>query len=335
MKPQYKWVSKIIIFLLAVLMTLNIRVRFELHPNIFVYNFTLLKLIVFYVNYLWLYPLLLKKRKYIRWAIAALLLIFGTTLLRYTTEEVLARAFLGIHNYGEGTTISYYIEDNFLWLSPYVVLSTLIRFGQTALTHERHRAALEQATTDAELAFLKSQINPHFLFNTLNSIYSLAYQKSDQAPQAILKLSEIMRYMLYDSEDKKVPLHKEIQYLHSFISLQKVRFKDTIFVDLLEEGNTAGLYIEPLLLIAFVENAFKHGVLQDPADPVLIQIIVEQRTLQLYVQNKINQEQKDETGGIGMPNIQRRLALLYPDKHTLSTTQKDSHYICELTLQLD
>jgi LytS/YehU family sensor histidine kinase len=215
-----------------------------------------------------------------------------------------------------------------------VIISTVIGLIEDWTKMKNDKQALEQQNTQAELALLKSQLNPHFLFNTLNSIYSLAYQKSDKAPDAILKLSEVMRYMLYDSEGKVVLLEKELQYLHSFVDLQKARFKENIYVDLLVEGRITNQLIMPVLLIAFVENAFKHGVLNDPADPVLIHVMVEEDHLQLHVQNRINHQLKDQTGGIGLPNIYRRLELLYPGQYKLNIKENDTHYICELSLQL-
>lgn len=297
-------------------------------------DFAVIKMMIFFVNYLWLYPKLFRKKQYLKWAICILLLLLFGLALRYTVEEIIYPAYLGFRNYHEGTTLIYYAKDGFFFLSPWIIFSTVFGLVEDWTKMKNDKQALEQQNTQAELALLKSQLNPHFLFNTLNSIYSLAYQKSDKAPDAILKLSEVMRYMLYDSEDKVVLLEKELQYLHSFVDLQKARFKENIYVDLLVEGRVTNQLIMPVLLIAFVENAFKHGVLSDPSDPVLIHVIVEGNHLQLNVQNRINHQLKDQTGGIGLPNIRRRLELLYPGRHTLNIKENDTHYICELSLQL-
>lgn len=322
------------LFILLLFTGFQFRLDFDTNLNWLSIDFMVVKMMIFLVNYLWLYPKLLRKRHYVQWTLSVIVLVFIGVALRYTVEEVLYPEYFGFRNYAEGTTIRYYAEDSFFWLSPWVLISTAVRLTEDWLKMKKDKQVLEQQNTQAELALLKSQLNPHFLFNTLNSIYSLAYQKSDKAPDAILKLSEVMRYMLYDSEDKLVLLEKELQYLHSFVDLQKARFKENIYVDLLVEGRITNQRITPVLLIAFVENAFKHGVLNDAADPVLIHVIAEGNDLQLNVQNRINHQQKDQTGGIGLPNIYRRLELLYPGRHTLNIKENDTHYICELSLQL-
>lgn len=323
-----------VLFVLLLFTGFTFRLDFSTQLSLLGLDFVVIKMTIFFVNYLWLYPRLFRKKQYVLWALSALLLVLGGIALRYLLEEVIYPAYLGFRNYHENTTLSFYAEDGFYFLSPWVMISTVVAFVEDWMKMKKDKQALEQQNTMAELALLKSQLNPHFLFNTLNSIYSLAYQKSDKAPDAILKLSEVMRYMLYDSEGSAVLLEKELQYLHSFVDLQKARFKENIYVDLLVEGRITNQLIIPVLLIAFVENAFKHGVLNDPADPVLIHVMVEGNELQLLVQNRINHQQKDHTGGIGMPNIHRRLELLYPGRHTLNIKENDTHYICELSLQL-
>lgn len=334
LKQKHRRLLKAVIFVLLLFMGFQYYLDFDADLSLLNLDFTVIKMMIFFVNYLWLYPKLFRKKQYLKWAIGVLLLLFFGLALRYTVEEIIYPAYLGFRNYKEGTTLIYYAKDGFFFLSPWIIFSTVFGLVEDWTKMKSDKQALEQQNAQAELALLKSQLNPHFLFNTLNSIYSLAYQKSDKAPDAILKLSEVMRYMLYDSEDKVVLLEKELQYLHSFVDLQKARFKENIYVDLLVEGRITNQLIMPVLLIAFVENAFKHGVLNDPSDPVLIHVIVEGNNLQLNVQNRINHQLKDQTGGIGLPNIRRRLELLYPGQHTLNIRENDTHYICELSLQL-
>jgi two-component system, LytTR family, sensor kinase len=334
LKQKRNQITRVIIFVLLLFMGFQFSLDFRTDISLLSIDFMVIKMTIFLVNYLWLYPKLFRKKKYLQWTISVLLLIFAGVALRYIVEELIYPAYLGFRNYAEGTTLSYYAEDGFFFLSSWVIISTVIGLIEDWTKMKNDKQALEQQNTQAELALLKSQLNPHFLFNTLNSIYSLAYQKSDKAPDAILKLSEVMRYMLYDSEGKVVLLEKELQYLHSFVDLQKARFKENIYVDLLVEGRITNQLIMPVLLIAFVENAFKHGVLNDPADPVLIHVMVEEGHLQLHVQNRINHQLKDQTGGIGLPNIYRRLELLYPGQYKLNIKENDTHYICELSLQL-
>lgn len=331
---QRKILFNVSLFIVVLFSNFYVYVSFDANVNLFGISFVVLKMALFYINYTWLHPLLLAKKRYVWWVLSALLLIFIATMVRYGLEEVLFLKWWGYRNYSDDTTMQFYLVDNFRGFRGFIILSSLIRFAEQWYQLQKQKGELEKQRYAAELSFLKSQINPHFLFNTLNSIYSLSYQHSDKAPAAILKLSGIMRYMLYDTEDKYVPLEKEIQYLQNFVELQKMRFKENIYADLLVEGQVTSQQIVPLLLIAFVENAFKHGALTDPADPVLIQVNVEAGTVQLYVQNRINQQQKDQTGGIGIANIRRRLELLYPGRHELKIDNNGTHYICELTLQL-
>lgn len=205
---------------------------------------------------------------------------------------------------------------------------------QDWFNNEKVRTKLENEKLIAELAFLKSQINPHFLFNSLNNIYSLAYQKAEKTPEAILKLSEIMRYMLYDSNVDKVPLSDEIRYLENYIELQKLRFKDKIHVKFEIIGNPEGYHITPLVLISFVENAFKHGITTDSNHPILILFNIDPDKLFFQVTNKKSSLNKDETGGIGLKNVQRRLDLIYKDQYRLHIENKREVYNCELYLIL-
>lgn len=201
---------------------------------------------------------------------------------------------------------------------------------------EQLRKELENKRMDAELSFLRMQMNPHFLFNSLNSIYSLSLKKSDDTPQAVLKLSEMMRYMLYEREDAehKVMLDKEIGYLQNYIGLQQIRFKDKLQVDFRTEGDIEGKKIVPLLLLPFVENGFKHGILIDPDHPFKINLVVGGGKLILQVKNKKNIDNKDFTGGVGLDNVKRRLALLYPGCHQLTISDSSEFYQCELVLIL-
>ncbi len=175
----------------------------------------------------------------------------------------------------------------------------------------------------SELALLRTQVNPHFLFNTLNNLYSLVYKKSDEAPSVVMKLSEIMRYMLYESNQEKVYLDKEITYLRSFIELQQLRLKVENFIHLEIKGNTEGKLIPPMLLIPFVENAFKHGKkdVEPPGIRILLQ--VSDDSLDFEVCNycsDVPEESKNPYQGIGLQNVARRLQLMFPGQHELKVT---------------
>jgi LytS/YehU family sensor histidine kinase len=206
-------------------------------------------------------------------------------------------------------------------------------FGESWVRSRNREQTLQKESLITELAFLRSQINPHFLFNTINDIYALTYQKSEQAPEALLKLSELLRYMLRESTDDLMPLQSEIDYLNNLIELQRISAKGNAYIDFEVEGYVGLQKVASLLFVAFVENAFKHGVLNDAASPVSIRLFVTYDCIDFTVKNRINNGQKDRTGGIGLINVKRRLELLYSSKHLLEVTA-DDEYIVHLQLQL-
>lgn len=264
---------------------------------------------------------------------------FGTLLvfctMRYLIEQVLYWYVLNTTNYPPDVSLLYYVEDNAYFMPSVLGTSAALKLIEDWLIHQRERDALLTERNQAELAFLKSQINPHFLFNTLNNIYALTYAKSDAAPGAILKLSDLMRYMLYDSTNgpDRVPLSKEIQYLNSFVELEKLRVAQA-HVEFSVEGNTDLFRIEPLLLVSFVENAFKHGDLTDPNHPLVLDLSVQNGKLRFDTLNKKISRQTDAVGGIGLVNVRRRLQLLYPDRHVLHITETTDSYACSLEISL-
>ncbi len=288
---------------------------------------------LFYINFLVLIPRYLNHKKYAKYVLAvlAVMLLFG--FIKYGFA-VMFKEFVLVREKGMTMTFwSYYLSTFFTSLI-FVFLSTVLKFTLDWFLNERIQRDLENQRLSAELAFLKSQINPHFLFNSLNTIYSLAYQKSATTPDAILKLSEIMRYMLYECNDNKVDLAKELQYLQNYIDLQKIRFGSKGNVDFEVTGTVDGQQIVPLLLISFIENAFKHGVASDPESPILIRIEVYPERLLFKTENKKHQYNKDPEGGIGLINVKRRLNLLYPDKFSLDIDDGPEVYSCILLLNL-
>jgi len=288
---------------------------------------------LFYLNYLLLIPRFLDTKRYGLYAlvIAFTIVVFGfgkygvaLIFKQYVLMQVKG------HMTGFG---SYFLSTVFTSII-YLFLSVVLKFTVDWFLNERIQRDLENQRLSAELAFLKSQINPHFLFNSLNSIYSLAYQRSEMTPDAILKLSEIMRYMLYESNDNKVDLSKELQYLQNYIDLQKIRFGNKAYIDFKVEGKVLNQQIAPLLLIAFIENAFKHGVANNPLTPIRLLIDVDESHLHFYMQNKKHMNNRDAVGGIGLNNVQRRLNLLYPGKYNLDVRDEADTYTVELSLVL-
>lgn len=300
---------------------------------------SVLNVSLFYTNLYLIIPLTLNKQKFIIWFLASIILMLSLTGIKFgEIYYLLTFKNLNISKYGQQELtkpdfwqfcITSIIINGF-----FVFLSTVYKFTVDWFLNEKEKRDLENQKLIAELAFLKSQINPHFLFNSLNNIYSLAYQKAENTPYAILKLSEILRYMLYESNDEKVALQTELNYLQSFIDLQKLRFKTPTNVVLTVNGNITDQQIMPLILISFLENAFKHGTLTDEKNPIQINILLIKNKLLFTIKNKKNYYNKDEVGGIGMVNVIRRLDLTYPNQYKLSIDNKTDSYYCELYLDL-
>lgn len=198
---------------------------------------------------------------------------------------------------------------------------------------------LQQQTLRSELNFLKTQINPHFLFNTLNSLYALTLKKSDDAPNIVLRLSEMMRYMLYECNEKLVDLHKEINYLNNYLELEKIRHSGKFDINFEVTGDVNQQKIAPLLFIPFIENSFKHGMNNQLKDGyVNINLDVQDDSISLQVSNnkspQIPSANKKKSGGIGLANVKKRLNLLYPDDHELKIEDAPNEYKIELALNI-
>ncbi|WP_236705209.1 sensor histidine kinase, partial [Hymenobacter sp. AT01-02] len=219
------------------------------------------------------------------------------------------------------------------------IISSGLRITSELFETERAKRELENNHLSAELAFLKSQVSPHFLFNTLNNIYSLAHLKSDDAPEAIMQLSQLMRYMLYESNAARVPLMREVEYLRNYMDLQRLRLDPSqVDIEFTVNGALDGNLIEPMLLIPFVENAFKHGISFQHPSRIAVHLTVRADTLLFTVRNsrfpEVPTATHDPNSGIGLPNVRQRLNLLYPDRHQLQLHQTSNEFIVDLTLTM-
>lgn len=317
---------------------LYIAVGFWIEPRpfshqLFTYSFQAVKIVEFYIFYLWVYPHFLKRDKLPQLIGGILVGIVFFITARHFLEEVVLFKIFQIHNYF-GYTAKSYIIDNLYFGTSGLVLSMAVYSSFDALRKEQENKSLREEKTQAELAFLKNQINPHFLYNTLNYIYSLAYPVSEKLADAVIKLSQLMRYMLTENPDGQVDLQKEVDYIENYISIYQLRFEDAFFVDFKAEGDIAGKRVAALLLIPFVENAFKHGIVNDPSRPIRIHLKVTGTRLDFTVSNKINRSQKDHSTGVGLVNIRRRLELIYPNKHELLVSENGQTYKATVAISL-
>ncbi|WP_461136564.1 sensor histidine kinase [Spirosoma lituiforme] len=279
---------------------------------------------------LWVFDRLFRYRYYGLAVVALMGLIGGDVLLRYGIEQRLLGPYLGIWQYPATITLTHYVGETVFFSALGIFLCFLLKSVNDYFAHQ----AIRHQKVQLELAYLKAQLNPHFLFNTMNNLYGLSLSEPQRAPEAILRLGEMMRYMLYESNEPLVPLSQEIDYLNGFVELESLRYARPIYVDFSVEGNVNGQRLPPLLLMALVENCFKHGQLQDPDQPVRIRLAVVGPVLQFETSNGLTTHRRDPTGGIGLPNIKRRLALLYPRQHQLKTWQEGASYYTRLEIQL-
>jgi two-component system, LytTR family, sensor kinase len=221
-------------------------------------------------------------------------------------------------------------------------LATAAKFGKDWMLQKRQLQEIEKTQVATELAFLRAQIQPHFFFNTLNNLYSLTLQKSDQAPEVVLKLSSLMSYMLYESAAPLVPLEKEVATLENYLSLEQLRFGGRLSLCFEKKGAAANVHIPPLLLLAFVENSFKHGMSQITGEGrinMLLEVQPDELTFHIdnpIVENRLRKKSAGEPGtqGIGLHNVTRRLDLLYGPRYRLDLRETATTFYVTLKLPL-
>ncbi len=290
--------------------------------------------VIVYFNLLYLFPWYMKHKNlgyhFLSLALASLILMPIKTVL-----------FLGATTGYPVAQYSYYSNQFFIFVSTFFAgaSATIYQITNEWLVQQRDKKDLESQNLQSELRFLKSQINPHFLFNTLNSLYALTLKKSDLAPEIVLKLSEMMRYMLYECNEREVPLSKEINYMQNYLELEKLRHGNKMLIDLKINGEIEDQKIAPLMLIPFIENSFKHGLSTQVSQGfVNLEMMVQHGDLRMTLENskapsmpKINGKR---SGGIGLANVKRRMMILYPEKHSLSISESPNTYKIELDLQL-
>ena len=231
------------------------------------------------------------------------------------------------------------LRNTSIWfeMSHFLPMFLVVLFVSLSIRFNNRWREVEQEKLNAELSYLKAQVNPHFLFNTLNSIYALAIEKSDETLHAITQLSSMMRYVLNETNKDFVPLQKEIKYISDYIELQKLRFGDTIQLNFKVVGSPNSKKIAPLILITFIENAFKHGVNPEENSSILIEIDINNDELILTVDNKKVNNQKGDMNiksGLGIENAKNRLQLLYPSKHDLTIADEQNDYLISLKINL-
>lgn len=290
--------------------------------------------VIFYLNYSYLITKYMAHRTIYYLVISALLITLITL-----AETMLDIAFMDTSQFQSiyALWLVLFLFNAKVHLS-FWLLSGILKTSFNWIAQEKLKETIKSQQTETELAMLKSQVHPHFLFNTLNTLYSSAYEFGDnETANGIGKLSHLLRYMLYETKASKVLLESEIEYIENYIDLLKLRFSNDVTVTFTIEGDIADYTIAPMMLITLVENAFKHGISPAIKTKIKISLTREKDTLIFQVINaKLRERAKSElegsSGGQGLANLIKRLEMIYPKKHHFYTFQEDGDFIARLEL---
>ena len=323
----------ILFWSLSFLVLLNIlKVSSEVKQIDLIYTalFHIPVVLIVYLNLKVLFPRFLEKGKYVIYGLFVLILIaFGAGFYIVLFGNWIDYIFRGYY------FIAYYsFWDISLYFVVYISLTSLLRLARGWFRLQE----MENEKTEFELKALRSQINPHFLFNSLNSIYSLARKKSELVPEKVVQLSDLMRHVIYESDADAIPLKKEIDMIRNYIELQNLRTPDSEKIELEILGDLKEQKIAPLLFLPFVENSFKHG-LKGGGNRVFVRINiqVQQDSILFEIENskgKNSEVQDGKYSGIGIENVRKRLDLIYPEKYSLIIVDKEKTFKVTLNLKL-
>jgi len=287
--------------------------------------------LIVYLNLRLLFPVFLEKGKYFLYGISVLVLTaLGAGFYIILFDSWIDYIFSGYY------FIAYYgFFDISLYFVIYIFVTSLLRLARGWF----HLQEIEKEKTVAELKALKSQINPHFLFNSLNSIYSLARKNSSQVPEKVIQLSDLMRHIIYDSDVEFILLPKEIDMIRNYIELQNLRTPENEKIELEVTGEIEGKKVAPLIFLPFVENSFKHGLKSGAENPfVKIRIEVFENNLVFEIENskgKTTEIADSKYKGIGIENVKKRLGLIYPNQHSLNISDTENTFKVILQIKLN
>jgi two-component system, LytTR family, sensor kinase len=287
--------------------------------------------LIVYLNLRLLFPVFLEKGKYFLYGISVLALIaLGAGFYIILFDSWIDYIFSGYY------FIAYYgFLDISLYFVIYIFVTNLLRLARGWF----HLQEIEKEKTVAELKALKSQINPHFLFNSLTSIYSLARKNSTQVPEKVIQLSDLMRHIIYDSDVEYILLPKEIEMIRNYIELQNLRTPENEKIELEVTGEVEGKKVAPLIFLPFVENSFKHGLKSGAENPfVKIKIEVFENNLVFEIENskgKASEINDSKYKGIGIENVKKRLGLIYPNQHSLNISETENTFKVILQIKLN
>ena len=280
-----------------------------------------------YIHYFFILPQWLRDKKHLPYFIKLLVVLLIVILLRIITENEVFAMLATNTDYYQTVKIARIIST--LWDTlGFIVFTGMIRFTVNWFVLENRKKQLENEKLIAELNYLKAQINPHFLFNTLHNLNYLVYSGAKTATEVIIKLSNIMRYMIYDAAKTEVPLQKEIEYMNDYIALESIRLNKAFDLQFNIHGDAGNTLIAPLVLITFLENAFKHGVSDGESGCwIKADIFIEDHEIRFAVSNrKLKAARERLKSGFGLDNVKKRLELIYPNRHSIRTEEDEQTY---------
>lgn len=333
---QFRWIGHIIFWLILLVILVASDFNKVGWPLVLYQKLVdiLFYALIIYTNILYLIPNFLTRKRF--WTYVALLIL---SVIVFTPIKIAIQVLL----FSDIPTLQSYFINNqsYFFMSMFLVGSASTIYGILTdwFIHQSERMELQKENMQSELRFLRSQINPHFLFNTLNNLYALTLKKSDDAPEIVLKLSEMMRYMLYECNERKVLLSKEVAYMKNYLDLEKLRQHETIDIRFNLSGSITTQKMAPLLLIPFIENSFKHGPnSQINKGWVSIDLHVDGNELFFTIENSKGVSKPRLThrksGGIGLVNVRRRLNLMYDEQYDLNISNEPDLYHVSLKLNL-
>lgn len=289
--------------------------------------------ISFYCNYLIVFPQIFNRFRWYKVFFGVLMMLILFICIRYFVEQILTLYIFQRQNYPVTTGTIYYIYDNVFFAIKPLVISSVFWMILFIVKTMDYNSYIIQQQKNIEIKFLKAQINPHFVFNTLNNIYSMVYLKSPNALSAIEKLSDIMRFTTYESQLEFIKLSDELKYIYAYIELEELRKYQKSFVKWTLEVSNDGLSIPPYLFFPLIENALKHGEYSNEL-PICVSLKGDSEQLVFHVENKIGTARKDEYGGVGLENLKNRLEILYPKKYDLNIGEINGFFSIKLSLCL-
>jgi sensor histidine kinase YesM len=292
-----------------------------------------LLLFMIYINLYYLIPVYHREKRYVRYFILLGMLVGIFIYASHLMDNLIQKEL----KYPDEPII-YFIVSTAVKIVQYLLFSFFLFNLKEKYEQKRLMNEIQMESLRTEINYLRSQINPHFLFNTLNNLYGLALEKSDKAPEIIMRLSKIMDYMLYESEDATVYLKYDIENLRNYIEIERIRQGNNAVINFKQTGLLNSQKIVPLLLLPLVENGFKHGINKQIKNAFLdIHVFVAANSVKLSVTNNYKASlgiEADSRNGIGLNNLRRRLQLFYPNKHELITGEKESKYEAQLKISL-